>query len=375
VARKKLWRKSPLRPNKFSTLVIAGGGTGGHVLAGISIADAWKAETGSESKVYFIGTRGGMEEKLVPKSGYPLYLLRIGALNQVSLKRKIFTLFQLPLAFVDSLIFFLKTKPDVVIGVGGYSSGPAVLVARLLGIHSAILEQNVVSGLTNRWLSRFVHRIFSAFPLNEKSHLPKEKVEVTGNPVRSKLNPELPIVTQPFTVFIFGGSQGAIGINTLVLDSLDYLKIHQAKIQFIHQTGEKDFDRVNASYEKHGFRARVEKFIYEMGDAYKQSSLVICRAGSSTLAELARVRRPAVLIPYPFASDRHQEKNALQFVQAGACEILLQDKSTGKDIAEMILRFHNDPNRLEKMAKNIAKFDRPDAAKKIVKMLREHHAS
>lgn len=362
-----------MSPEKSATLVIAGGGTGGHVLAGIAIADAWKAEIGSQSKVYFIGTQGGMEEKLVPKSGYPLHLLKIGALNQVSFKRKLFTLFQLPMAFIDSFIFFLKTKPDVVIGVGGYSSGPAVLVARFLRIHSAILEQNVVSGLTNRWLSRFVHRIFSAFPLSEKSQLPRNKVEVTGNPVRSQLTP-LPITMQPFTVFIFGGSQGAIGINTLMLDSLDYLKENGSKIQIIHQTGEKDFERVKAHYEKMGVKARVEKFIFEMGDAYKQASLVICRSGSSTLAELARVRRPAVLIPYPFASDRHQEKNALQFVQAGACEILLQDKSTGKDMAEFILRFYNDPQRLEKMAKNIEKFDRPDAAKKIVRLLREQNA-
>ncbi len=355
-------------------LVIAGGGTGGHVLAGIAIAEAWKIQWGSRSEVYFVGTRGGIEERLVPRAGYPLHLLKIGALNQVSLKRKLFTLLQLPFAFLDSLIFFLKKRPNAVLGVGGYSSGPAVLAARFLGIYTAILEQNAVSGLTNRWLGRFVHLIFSAFPLTEKNSLPRSKVCVTGNPVRSQLKSLPSAQNKPFTVFIFGGSQGAMGINSLVLEALPLLSDLKEKIYFIHQTGEKDFKRVSDGYQKEKVNARIEKFIYEMESAYQQAALVICRAGSSTLFELAAVRRPAVLIPYPFASDQHQEKNAQLLVQAGACELLIQGKATGADLASIIRKHYDEPKTLESMAKFYEEFDRPNAAKKIVELLGINHA-
>jgi len=347
-------------------LLIAGGGTGGHVLAGIAVADEWTTLAGSS--VHFVGARGGIEEKLVSRAHYPLSTLQIGSLNRVSLGRKLKTLFQLPLSLFKSLVILLREKPVAVLGVGGYASGPIVLCAKMLQIPCAILEQNVIPGLTNRWLGRICQRIFCAFP-GEYLEFSSEKISVTGNPIRSQMTKLPSAPRDPFVIFIFGGSLGAVGINTLVIDALPHLKNIYSKVRFIHQTGEKDFERVKKAYENVGARARVEKFIHEIAQIYEQSSLLICRAGASTLAEIAAVGRASILIPLPTAADNHQEKNGLVFSTCGAAYLLNQKSSNGYDLAQLIEKIYGSPADLVQVESKVVQFSRPEAAKAIVSSL------
>jgi UDP-N-acetylglucosamine--N-acetylmuramyl-(pentapeptide) pyrophosphoryl-undecaprenol N-acetylglucosamine transferase len=355
-------------------LLIAGGGTGGHVLAGVAIADSWRSRFGSEGTVLFVGAQGGLEEKLVPRSGYPLQLLQLGSLNRVSLKRKLKTFFQLPLSLFRSLAILLRERPQVVLGVGGYASGPVVLMARVLGwfhilrIQTGILEQNSVPGFTNRLLGRLVHSVFVAFP-GMDTQFSGQKLVVSGNPIRSVMKPMPSAQRNPFTVFIFGGSQGALGVNSLVIEALPHLSDLKDQLRWIHQTGEKDYERVLENYRKNGVEARVEKFIFDMPAAYQAASLLICRAGSSTLSEIAAVGRAALLIPLPTAADNHQEENAKIFVNAGASVLLRQQDAKGSDLAQTIREFVLDSTRVEAMEKKVTQFFRPKAADEIVENL------
>lgn len=353
------------------TLIVTGGGTGGHLFAGISIADAWK-ERFPGARILFVGAKDGIEERLVPKANYPLELLALGSLKGVSFSKRIKTLFQIPVALIRAGKILFREKPAAVIGVGGYASGPVVLAARLLGwawgVNTAILEQNAVPGFTNRILSRFVHAVYCAFPGIE-NRFQKSKTYLTGNPVRKNMLPFESATRDPFTVFIFGGSQGAVGINTLVIDSFSELGDLLPKIRWIHQTGERDYDRILDGYRKAGVTGRVEKFIYDMPECYKEASLVISRAGSSTLAELAAVRRAAILIPFPFASDNHQEKNAHLFVQQGAADLLIQGKSTGRDLALKIRDYFMNPLKISLIENSVAVLHANNSPEKIVTLL------
>lgn len=354
------------------SLIVAGGGTGGHVLAGVAIADAWKAKYGAEcGSIVFVGAQGGLEEKLVPRAGYPLRLLQLGSLKGAGLGKTLRTLFQLPLALLASGAIVLSLRPAAVIGVGGYASGPLVLMARLLGwlwgVRTGILEQNAVPGLTNRILGRICHRVMSAFPI--EGRFGGVPVTVTGNPVRREIQPLHSAPREPFTIFIFGGSQGAQGINTLVLEALPHLKDLLPRLRFIHQTGDRDFERVQRGHQAAGSVAEVEKFVYDMPKAYSRASLLICRAGSGTLSEIAAVHRASVLVPFPYASDNHQEKNARIFVDAGAALLLTQAKARGEDLARIVRELVADPGRLAAMEAAASRFHRPDAAADVVRQL------
>ncbi len=354
---------------KKQKLLVAGGGTGGHVLAGISIADEWKKLYGESGEILFVGASQGLESKLVPRHGYRLVLLKIGALNQVSVKTRLITLVLLPLSFLKALFVLLMFRPKAVIGVGGYASGPVVLLARFLSpifsIKTAILEQNSVAGFTNRVLGKWVHRVYCAFEESQKTFEP-QKVLFTGNPIRSHLKQLPQSIQDPFTLFIFGGSQGAMGMNTLVLDALPFLK--DQGIHFIHQTGVKDFERVAQAYQRAGIlnHVRIEKFIEDMGACYAQSSLVICRAGASTMAELASVGRAAIFVPLPTAADNHQEKNSSLFQKAQAAWVVPQGKMTGSQFAAMILDLKNKPGLIHETENRVKQFYQSQAAEKIV---------
>lgn len=356
--------------SKKPSLVIAGGGTGGHVLAGIAVADAWRARFGADAPVTFVGAQGGIEERLVPKAGYPLRLLKVGALNRVSLARRLKTFLQLPVSFLTSWRFLRESRPVAVLGVGGYASGPLVLVARLAtGAQTAILEQNSVAGFTNRVLGRIVHWVFCAFPGTRA--FGDRKVKTTGNPVRAQMvrMPAAPI--EPFTIFIFGGSQGAQGINTLILDTVAELGADAKAIRWIHQTGEKDYARVHEGYKKMGVEARVEKFIDDMASCYRTASLVVCRSGSGTLSEVAAVGRAAVLVPFPLASDNHQEHNARVFSDRGAAILMRQAETKGPDLARLVRELRADPSRVRAMETKMAEMFRPGSAQNLVAALAE----
>jgi len=351
-------------------LIIAGGGTGGHVLAGIAIADEWKQLHGARAEILFVGAQGGLEEKLVPKHGYTLKLLKLGALNRVSWQKRIQTLLQIPVTLFQSFMILLQFKPNYVVGVGGYASGPVVLMAatvgRLLGIRSAVLEQNSVAGLTNKILGKFVDRIFVALP-SPKLPFAFDKIKVTGNPVRSQMKPMSAPQFRPFTLFIFGGSQGALGMNTLVIQALPFLKGHD--IKFIHQTGVKDYERVKKAYEDLKIPARVEKFIDQMDVCYQQASLIICRAGSSTMAEIAAVGRAAIFVPLPEAADNHQEWNARIFADSQAAWISSQRLDNGEKLAFRILDLKEQPQKILDAMQSVSKFYKPNAARDLVHFL------
>ncbi len=360
-------------------LIVAGGGTGGHVLAGIAVADAWSlgqdARLENKSLVEFVGARGGMEERLVPKAGYQLHLLSLGSLNRVNLTRKLRTLIQLPIAVLASAQVLMRVKPDFVLGVGGYASGPVILVAaifRALGVlrcRIAILEQNSVPGFTNRILGKWADVIFVAFPGTEE-RFPKRKVVLTGNPIRSSMKVLPSAKRTPFTIFVFGGSQGAVGMNTLVLEALPFFADQKDRVRWIHQTGEKDFERVKQAYEKHGIPARVEKFIEHMAEAYAEASLLVCRAGSSTLSEVATVGRAAFFVPLPTAADHHQEKNARVFVNGKAGFLLPQNSTTGRQFADQVLSLMQNEEELRRVEVAVQKFAMPGAAEQLAGELR-----
>ncbi|MBS1959729.1 MAG: undecaprenyldiphospho-muramoylpentapeptide beta-N-acetylglucosaminyltransferase [Bdellovibrionales bacterium] len=358
--------------SKSNRLLVAGGGTGGHILAGIAVADEWIKQFEGQAQVLFVGAENGLETRLVPKYGYPLKVLRIGALNRVSLKTRATTMFLLPFSFLKALWIIVSFRPHAVLGVGGYASGPMVLLAHVcstaFGYRTAILEQNSVAGFTNRMLGRFVHRVFCAFDDGKKS-FNVAKVKVTGNPIRSSLKrlPASPI--EPFTLFIFGGSQGALGINTMILDALPFLK--DQGVHFIHQTGVKDFERVEQGYARAGVQGRIEKFIDDMGSCYAQASLVVCRSGASSLSELASVGRAAIFIPLPTAADNHQEVNARIYERAGASLVVPQGSMDGRAFADLILGFKKDPSRIRSIEEKITAFYRSDSAQAMVQDLRK----
>ncbi len=351
-------------------LLIAGGGTGGHVWAGVAVAEAWRSRFGQDAPICYVGAKGKIEEQIIPKTGLKLYLLNLGSLNRVTWARKISTVAQLPLALCKSLFILLRERPQVVLGVGGYSSGPVLLVAGLFSWlfrwKTGIVEQNTIAGLTNRILGRFVDKIFCAYGM-PKSDLPRHKVEITGNPIRMQMEPLASAARRPFHLFVFGGSQGARGLNSLVLDALEHLDDLKEVLTWTHQTGRADFERVKAYHDRYRSRAEILEFIYDMKTVYAQSSLLICRAGSSTLSEIAAVNRASILVPLPTASDNHQYENAKVYVQAGASLMLEQDKATGAELAGLIRALVLDPQRIDRMERMVHGFYRPHAARDIVK--------
>lgn len=355
--------------------MVAGGGTGGHVAAGIALADTWLQES-SSNKIVFVGAKGGIEEKLLKDKPYQVFLLRLGALKRVSILKRFTTLCQLPLGLLMASVYLLKFRPKVVIGVGGYASGPILLMNFFLGwlwgSRSGILEQNSVPGFTNRVLSRFVKRIFIGFQYAAR-FLPKNKIVMTGNPVRQVFSRVKPASVSPFCLFVFGGSQGALGMNTVVLEALPFLEaLHQKgqpKLKVIHQTGTVDLERVRKAYQDLSFDVEVTPFIYDMQSCYAEASLVVCRAGSTSLAELAAVGRAAVLIPLPTASDDHQRKNAQELVEKSAALMFEQVSGRGEELARLIEGLWKNPSELHRLEENISKGFYPQSAQHILRIL------
>ena len=353
------------------SIIIAGGGTGGHVNGGLAVAQAWRKKFGESAKIIFVGARGGIEEKLVPREGYPLALLSLGTLNQVSRSQQIKTFLKLPFAFIRTILLLLKIRPDAVLGVGGYASGPVVLVASLLKFFlkskTAVLEQNSIAGLTNRILGRYVDRVCVSFP--NTIGFGEKPVLITGNPVRASIQKLPSAGRRPFTIFIFGGSQGAVGLNTMVLDMLPHLQKYFKDFRFVHQTGVRDFDRVKSRHEELGTDARVESFIFDMTDVYREASLLICRSGSSTMAEVAAAGRAAIFVPYPHASNDHQEMNARLFFEAGAAKMALENKSPNSAMAAEVIALFKAPHLIDEMERAVRAFYKPQAAEDVVKAL------
>jgi UDP-N-acetylglucosamine--N-acetylmuramyl-(pentapeptide) pyrophosphoryl-undecaprenol N-acetylglucosamine transferase len=363
-------QSSILNPRSALSVIIAGGGTGGHIYPGIAIAEEFRRRNAG-TKILFIGTARGLETKIVPREGFELRLIEVAALKRVNLIERIRSLLLLPKSFLKVRSLIREIQPDVVIGVGGYASGPVVLIAALMGVPTLVAEQNALPGFTNRVLARFVKA--AAVSFEEARQYFDDKAEVTGNPVRAEFFAVLPrdAAAEPegtIRLLITGGSQGARAINEAFIAALPALvaEADGVKFSFVHQTGEKEYDKVRAVYLENGIKADVKPYIEAMVDEFARADLVVCRAGATTVAELAAAGKPSLLIPFPFAADDHQRKNAEAIERAGAGRMILQAELTPERLVQELLWLARDPQQLKRMAEASKHLGHPDAAARVV---------
>lgn len=347
-------------------VLIAGGGTGGHLFPGIALAEEVTTRHHKNS-VVFVGTDRGLEARVVPAAGYPLEIIPARGLKGMGFWRLMQGIFTLPMALFASWRILRKYRPDVVVGVGGYASFPVVFCAWLQRVPTCVQEQNALPGLTNRVLGRIVKVVFIAFE-EARRYFPAGKANLIGNPIRAKLTDNFlrsRAAHAKFTVLVFGGSLGAKRVNALMLEALDHLGDLKEGMRFVHQTGKADLEAVRQGYAARGFDAEVVEFIDDMSSAYATADLVVCRAGATTVAELTVCKKAAILIPYPFATDNHQEVNARSLVDAGAALMFREAELTGQILATNIRGLKESPDRLRRMEKQAGSLGRPEAAKEL----------
>jgi UDP-N-acetylglucosamine--N-acetylmuramyl-(pentapeptide) pyrophosphoryl-undecaprenol N-acetylglucosamine transferase len=354
---------SPLR------VVIAGGGTGGHLYPGIAVAREL-ASRQPDAQISFAGTAQGIEAHVVPREGFALDLIRSGGIKGKSIAARARGLWLVPFGVADAWRLLTARRPSIVIGVGGYSSGPVVLAAALRGIPTLLLEQNAVPGLTNRLLSRVVRAAAVTFESTQAFF--GSKAFVSGNPVRPEFldaagSGRESRIDDPSTgVLIFGGSQGAHAINMAMVEAAARLASGGPRLRLTHQTGARDVEVVRDAYRQAGLAATVAPFLYDMGRQLGQADLIVCRAGATTLAEIAAAGKAAILVPLPTATDDHQLRNAEALAAAGAAELMLQSEMTGPALAGRIQALAADPETRARMAAKARALARPDAARVIV---------
>ncbi len=349
-------------------VLIAGGGTGGHLFPGIALAEEITTRH-SKNAAVFVGTARGIELREVPKAGFPLELVEVSGLKGKGLWAKIRGLLKLPLALLQSVAILRRHRPDVVVGVGGYASGPVLLAAWLRRLPIAVQEQNAVPGVTNRILGRLARAVFTAFPEAE-AHFPRGKVWLFGNPIRRSLMENFLRPAPPrdggFSLLVFGGSQGAHALNVRLVEAIGRLpEPLRASIRIVHQTGGRDLAEVRAGYEKLGLAADVREFIDDMSGAYRAADLVVCRAGASTLAELTVCRKASILVPFAAAADDHQTVNAKSLVSKGAAVAIAERDLDADRLAREIAALASNPARREEMARAAGRLGRPEAAREI----------
>ena len=349
-------------------VVIAGGGTGGHLYPGIAVArEVMRRVPGAQ--VTFAGTARGLEARVVPREGFELDLIRSAGLKGKSIGPRLRGAALLLPSMKDAWRVLSRRGPQVVVGVGGYSSGPVVLLAALRRIPTLVLEQNAVPGLTNRWLARVVRA--AAVTYDETLPFFGGRGFLSGNPVRPEFlfARDRPAEPRAPRVLIVGGSQGAHAINVAAVAAAPELVRKRPGLELVHQTGERDLAAVDEGYRRAGVAARAQSFLDPMAGEMSVADLVICRAGATTLAELAVLGRPAILVPFPAAADDHQRKNARALVNAGAAEMIDQSELSGPKLADAIDRLLSDPVRLDTMSQAMQRLAKPDAARRIVDRL------
>jgi UDP-N-acetylglucosamine--N-acetylmuramyl-(pentapeptide) pyrophosphoryl-undecaprenol N-acetylglucosamine transferase len=357
-------------------IVIAGGGTGGHLFPGIAVAKELLSRH-PKAQITFAGTARGIEARVIPREGFGLDLIRSSGLKGKSLTTALRGALIAPVSLIDAWRVVSQRRPNLVIGVGGYSSGPVVLVAWLRRVPTMVLEQNAVPGLTNRLLARFVRAAAVTFESTKAFF--GEKGFVSGNPVRSEFVADSQPSTEAIVneqasgvqVLVFGGSQGAHAINVAMVEAAPELAAGDQRLRLTHQTGERDVEMVRTAYRAAGVPADVEPFFYDMGRRVAAADVIVCRAGATTIAEISAAAKPAILIPLPTATDDHQRRNAEALVSAGAAEMLLQSEATGLALAERIKALVADRDRRARLSKAARLFARPDAAKVIAERAME----
>jgi UDP-N-acetylglucosamine--N-acetylmuramyl-(pentapeptide) pyrophosphoryl-undecaprenol N-acetylglucosamine transferase len=344
-------------------VVIAGGGTGGHLFPGIAVAEELAARG---HDVTFVGTARGIEARVCPKEGWPLELIEVGGIKGGGFGGALRGILRVPRALAQSRAILKRIDPQLVVGVGGYASGPVVLAAALGGRPTAILEQNSVPGFTNRVLGRFVKAVFGAFE-GARARFPSKKFHLVGNPIRKKLREQIGRAGGDARgLLVVGGSQGAHAVNELVLEAM--LLLGEKAPPLVHQTGQADLAAMQQKYA--GLKqVRVLPFIEDMAAAYRGAELVVCRAGASTLAELTALGVPSLLIPFPHAADDHQTMNAREVEAAGGAHVLVQKDTTPRILADAIVDLLAHPAARAKMAAASRALGRPDAHAQIADAL------
>jgi UDP-N-acetylglucosamine--N-acetylmuramyl-(pentapeptide) pyrophosphoryl-undecaprenol N-acetylglucosamine transferase len=344
-------------------VIFAGGGTGGHLFPGLAVAREFQRRDPT-TEILFVGTKQGIEFRVLPKAGFRLETLTVRGLKGRGMRGLFDALYGVPAGVVRSLAVIKKFRPDCVIGLGGYASGPVLLAAKLIGIRCAIMEQNLRPGFTNKILSRLVNRVFTSYGKSVE-YFPRARVIETGNPVRWQKLPEVPRRGK-FSLLVFGGSAGARRINFALVDALKQLTDLQSELSVVHQTGELDYTAIKEAYATLPFEAEVTPFIDKMDEAYARADLVLCRAGATTVAELTAFGKAAIVVPYPYAIYDHQRGNAQALQERGAAEMILDQVLDGQILSERIRSYVADRGGIDRMASAARAMGRPQAAARIV---------
>jgi UDP-N-acetylglucosamine--N-acetylmuramyl-(pentapeptide) pyrophosphoryl-undecaprenol N-acetylglucosamine transferase len=360
--------------NSFRALkiVIAGGGTGGHLFPGIAVAQEFKVRNAA-TRIIFVSTGNQLERSVLSKAGFELQSITAAGIKGRGFWNQVKSASQIPKGILEANRILKNFSPDLAIGLGSYSAGPVIFAAWLRRIIIVIQEQNILPGITNRILSRFANRIYVSFE-NTRSNMDPRKVKWTGNPIRQELLVSAArqeetraedFGAQPFTVLIIGGSQGAHKINMAVIEALEHLK-EMENLQFVHQTGEADELQVRDAYRRNEIDGTVQSFFDNMAEQYGKTDLMICRAGATTVAEVTALGKAVIFIPFPFAADDHQALNAGSLSDEGAAETILEKDLSGKILSQKIKHYAGHPADLRAMAAKARQFGKPDAAKQIV---------
>ena len=348
-------------------IVIAGGGTGGHLFPGIAIAEEFiKRE--KQTEVLFVGTKRGIESKLLGGAGYELRTIDIEGIKGRGMKALVKGIYSIPQSMWQSRLILKEYRPQIVIGVGGYASGPAVLAAHFMGIPTAISEQNSEPGITNRILGKFVDKIFVTYEQTAEL-FSRSKVLLSGNPVRAAfagVRSRQKLEKDFRQLLIFGGSQGAKAINKSVVEMLPQLQRMKNKVRILHQTGAMEVESIREAYGRYGIKANVTEFIVDMAEAYRQADLIICRAGATSLAEITAAGKVPILIPFPWATNDHQTKNAEALADKDAAIMIKEKDLSGNKLFEVVDGLLSNQKKLQLMEENSAKIGNINAAANIV---------
>jgi len=350
-------------------LLIAGGGTGGHVFPALAIAREWLAR-GKEREVVLVGTERGIEMKLVPQTGLPLETLRVAGLKGKGGTTLVRNLTMLVPAMFDARRVLRKHRPVAAFGVGGYAAGPMLLATWFAGVPNIISEPNAEPGLTNKLLARVAKRIATGYEISAQAW--GKKAVVTGCPVRSEffsIAPRKP--GNPVRLLITGGSQGALPINRAFVDSMDRLATRKNQLSIVHQTGERDYDAVRTAYARRGIPAEVVPFMTNMPERFDWADMIVCRAGAITAAEVAAAGRAGIFIPFGKATDSHQLRNAQEMARAGAGRLITEPELTAEKLTTDIFSLLDQPQEIEKLSSNARALARPHATKEIVNLIEE----
>jgi UDP-N-acetylglucosamine--N-acetylmuramyl-(pentapeptide) pyrophosphoryl-undecaprenol N-acetylglucosamine transferase len=348
--------------------LMAGGGTGGHVIPAIAVARELK-QRGHD--VFFVGTERGVEARLVPAAGFPLETIRIGGLKRVGAIQRLITLGQLPWGTLRILGLIRWGHTAAVFSMGGYVAGPPVAAALLARTPLVVMEPNAVPGFTNRRIGRFVTRALVSFPETSR-HFPRGRTEVTGLPVREEFF-QLPAKPREavFTVLVTGGSQGSRTLNRASRESWPLFRQSACPVRFILQAGKIECEALHDDFGQVGLDGEVRPFIDDMPAAFARADLIVCRSGAGAVAELAAAAKPAVLVPFPFAADDHQLRNAEAFEHAGAAKLVLDRDCTGAKLFELVQTLVANRDALDKMGDSARRFAHPEAARRAAEILEE----